>query len=161
MRLLEITAVAGIWQKDDTGWRLLAPTGFPEEQTLQDLVEETPEILSLAGDPRLVVIGKEVSLGKGYADLLAAEPSGRLAVIEIKIAGNTEARRAVVAQVLTYAAHLKGMDPALLERDLMGSYLREHKSLHDALASEDHEGSFGPRSSQRDSQSAFLKDISA
>ena len=136
--------MAGIWQRDDSGWRLLAPTGFSEERTLHDLVEETPEILPLAGDPRLVMIGKEIFLGNGYADLFAVEPSGRLAIIEIKLARNAEARRAVVAQVLTYAASLKGLDPALLERSLVGGYLREHKSLRDAVASEDQEGSFDP-----------------
>jgi hypothetical protein len=56
--------------------------------------------------------------------LLAVEPSGRLVVIEIKLARNAEARRAVVAQVLTYAAHLKGLDPTLLEENLVDGYLR-------------------------------------
>lgn len=51
--------MTAIWQDDGTGWRLLAPTGFQNEQTLHDLVEETPQILPLAGDPRLVVVGKD------------------------------------------------------------------------------------------------------
>ena len=38
---------------------MLAPTGFPDEQTLHDLVEETPQIMPLAGDPRPVVVGKD------------------------------------------------------------------------------------------------------
>ena len=54
--------MTAIWQNDGTGWRLLAPTGFPDEQMLHDLVEETPRILPLAGNPRLVVVGKEVPL---------------------------------------------------------------------------------------------------
>jgi hypothetical protein len=94
-----------IWQNDGTEWRRLAPTGFPGEQTLHDFVEETPQILPLAGDPKLVVLGKDVGLGNGYADLVAIEPSSRLVVVEIKLSRNAEARRAVVAQVLTYAAH--------------------------------------------------------
>jgi len=89
--------MTAIWQNDGTGWRLLAPTGFPDEQTLHDLVEDTPRILPLAGDPRLVVVGKEVGMGNGYADLVAVEPSGRLAVVEIKLSRNAEARHAVVA----------------------------------------------------------------
>jgi hypothetical protein len=139
--------MTAIWQNDGTGWRLLAPTGFPIEQTLHDLVEETPQILPLAGDPRLVVVGKEVSLGNGYADLLAVEPSGRLAIVEIKLARNAEARRAVVAQVLTYAAHLKGLRPEAVERDVLGYHLRDrgHESLQDAVAAEDQEGSFDPQ----------------
>ena len=146
--------MTAIWQNDGTGWRLLAPTGFPDEQTLHDLVEETPQILPLAGNPRLVVVGKEVALGNGYADLLAVEPSGRLAIIEIKLARNSEARRAVVAQVLAYAAYLKGLDPTGLETNLLGRYLREHghESLRDAVAAEDQEDSFDPE--------AFLEGLS-
>jgi hypothetical protein len=138
--------MTAIWQDDGTGWRLLAPTGFPDEQTLHDLVEETPQILPLAGDPRLVIVGKEVGLGNGYADLVAIEPSGRLAVVEIKLSRNAEARRAVVAQVLTYAAHLKGLSSETLEHDVLGRHLRDrgYGSLQDALASNDQEGSFDP-----------------
>lgn len=136
--------MTAIWQNDGSGWRLLAPTGFPDEQTLHDLVEETPRILPLAGDPRLVVVGKEVGLGNGYADLVAVEPSGRLAVVEIKLSRNAEARRAVVAQILTYAAHLKGLSPEAVERDVLGRHLRDHgyESLQDAVARNDQEGSF-------------------
>src|SRR5437763_1838734 len=45
--------------------------------------------------PRLIVVGREVQLGSGRADLIAIEPSGRIAIIEIKLAWNAEARRAV------------------------------------------------------------------
>jgi hypothetical protein len=140
--------MTAIWHNDGTDWRLLAPTGFPDEQTLHDLVEETPQILPLAGDPKLVVVGKEVLLGNGYADLIAIEPSGRLVVVEIKLSKNAEARRAVVAQVLTYAAHLKGLRPEAVERDVLGRHLRErsYESLQNAVASDDQEGSFDPES---------------
>jgi hypothetical protein len=72
-----------------------------------------------------------VRLGGGYADLLAAEPSGRLAIIEVKLAKSPEARRAVIAQVLTYAAYLRGMTRETLEQDVLAAYLRghEHESL--------------------------------
>jgi hypothetical protein len=66
-------------------------------------------------------------LGKssGYAHLLAIEMSGRPAVIEIKLAKNAEARRAVVAQVLAYAAYLQGLTPEQLECDVLGAKLRK------------------------------------
>ena len=138
--------MTAIWQNDGTGWRLLAPTGFPDEQTLHDLVEETPQILPLAGDPRLVMIGKEVLLGNGYADLVAVEPSGRLVVVEMKLSRNAEARRAVGTQILTYAAHLKGLSPETVERDALGRHLRDrgYESIQDAISSNDQEGSFDP-----------------
>src|SRR3712207_636373 len=102
--------MTAIWRNDGSGWRLLAAAGFPDEAALHSLVEEAPQTLPLAGAPRLVMVGRQVSLGSGYADLLAVEPSGRLVIIEAKLARNAEARRAVVAQVLSYAAHLNGLD---------------------------------------------------
>jgi hypothetical protein len=91
-----------------------------------------------------VVLGKDVGLGNGYADLVAIEPSSRLVVVEIKLSRNAEARRAVVAQVLTYAAHLKGLSPEVVERDVLGRHLRDrgYESLQDAVTSNDQEGSF-------------------
>ena len=109
-----------IWTNDGTGWQLLATTGFPGEAALHTLVEQAPQILPLAGSPRLIILGREVLLGNGYADLIAVEPTGRLAIIEVKLARNAEARRAIVAQVLTYAAYLNGLDPGVLERDVLG-----------------------------------------
>lgn len=101
------------WQNDE--WRRLSPAGFPSEEKLHDLIEDSPELLPLSGDPSMVVLGREVPLGSGYADLLAVEPDGRLVVIEIKLRKNAETRRAVVAQILTYAAYLKELDLSELE----------------------------------------------
>jgi len=100
--------------------------------------------MPLAGSPQLVVVGKEVLLGNNYADLIALEPTGRLAVIEIKLARNAEARRAVIAQILTYAAYLRGLDATTLERAILGSHLalRGFQSLADAAAVNDQTGSF-------------------
>src|SRR4051794_10852971 len=102
------TRMSSIWTSGEHGWTLLAPSGFPDEATLQSLVEDAPELLPLAGEPRLVVLGREVPIGGGYSDLIAVEPSGRLVVIEVKLASNAESRRAVVAQILGYAAFLRG-----------------------------------------------------
>jgi hypothetical protein len=95
--------MSAIWQNDGTAWRLLSPAGFPDEAALHGLVEQAPHILPLAGLPQLVVVGREVFLGGNRADLIAVEATGRLAIIEIKLASNAEARRAVVTQILTYA----------------------------------------------------------
>jgi hypothetical protein len=136
--------MTAIWNNDGSGWRLLVPSGFIDEAALHTLVEDAPHLLPLAGSPSLAVIGREVQLSNGYADLLAVEPSGRLVVIEVKLARNSEARRAVVAQVLSYAAYLAGTEPHVLERELVGRYLSErgHGSLADAAAASDQSGSF-------------------
>jgi hypothetical protein len=70
------------------------------------------------------MLGREVTLGSGSADLVAVETSGRPVVIEIKLGRNAEARRAVVAQVLAYASHLHGLTP----RQLEDGPLRKHLS---------------------------------
>ncbi|HEV2069721.1 MAG TPA: hypothetical protein VGR26_08010 [Acidimicrobiales bacterium] len=87
---------------------MLEADAFEKEEKLHDLIEEAPHLMPLAGAPRIVVLGREVTCGSGSADLLAIEDAGRPVVIEIKLAQNPEARRAVVAQVLSYASFLKG-----------------------------------------------------
>ena len=135
-----------IWQNDGTAWHLLSPKGFPDEAALHRLVEDAPQTLPLAGSPSLVMLGREVFLGRNRADLIAMERSGRLVVIEIKLAYNAEARQAVIAQILTYAAYLRGMDVTTLERDILGDDLRErnYESLAHAAAANDEEGAYDP-----------------
>ena len=134
--------MTAIWRNDGGTWSILAPVGFPNENALHSLVEEAPQLLPLAGNPRLTVVGREVLLGNGYADLIAIEPTGRLVVIEVKLARNAEARRAVVAQVLTYAAFLRGLTLDTLERKVLSTHLqkREYTTLADAVASNYQEG---------------------
>lgn len=132
--------MSSIWQTNGSKWTLLGPTGFPDEATLHSLIENAPQMLPLSGDPRLVIVGKEVYLNGNYADLIGIEPDGRIAVIEIKLSTNAEARRAVVAQVLTYAASLAGKDRKILEEPvLLGSYLQKLgvPTLADAISRED------------------------
>jgi len=104
--------MTAIWSNDGERWALLTPSGFPDEASLHSLIEQSPQLLPLAGSPRLTIVGREVRLGSGSADLIAVQPNGRLVVIEVKLANNAEARRAVVAQVLTYAAYLHGVERA-------------------------------------------------
>lgn len=138
--------MTSIWRNDGPGWQLLAPTGFPDEAALHTLVEQAPHILLLSGSTSLTIVGREVQLGNGAPDLLAVEPSGRLVVIEIKLSRTAEARRAVVAQALTYAAYLHGLDPKAVEQQILGPHLRmrNHESLAGAVAANDQEGSFDP-----------------
>jgi len=127
--------LSAIWQEDVTGWTLLQPVGFQDEATLHRLVEASPQLLPLSGTPRLTVLGKEVRLGAGYADLVGVESTGRPVVIEVKLAYSPEARRAVVAQVLSYAAHLYRLSPEQFENDIIRPHLtlRGFSSILDAV----------------------------
>lgn len=139
--------MAPLWRDDGSGWELAEPAGFPDEDTLHRLVEQEPRLLPLSGTPRLVVLGREVALGSGYADLVGIEPSGRPVIIEVKLSRNAEARRAVVAQALAYAAYLHRLSPSELERDVLGPHLRlrGQGSLAAAVAADDQEGDFDPQ----------------
>lgn len=138
--------MSSIWTEEAGDWRLLVPVGFPDEKELHRLVEEAPQLLPLSGSPQLVVAGREVALGGGYADLLAVEPSGRIVLIEVKLARNAEARRAVVAQVLAYAAYLRGMSVEELEQQALRAQLasRGASSFAALVERHDQEGSFDP-----------------
>jgi RecB family endonuclease NucS len=100
-------------------WRALEPAAHQAEAELHDLVGRAPQMLPLAGSPRLTMLGREVRLGNGSADLLAVESTGRLVLIEVTLAGNAESRRAVVGQVLSYAGYLQGLDPEQLESQVL------------------------------------------
>lgn len=138
--------MTSLWTNDGAGWSLLAPVGFPLEADLHSLVEQAPQVLPLSGTPRLSVVGREVALGTGSADLIAVERDGRVAVIEVKLSKNAEARRAVVAQILAYAAALQGTDPAAFESDVLGEHLRRrgYEGLAAAVAADAQEGVFDP-----------------
>lgn len=120
-------ADTAIWRKRVDEWKPLLPSGFPSEEKLHDLIEEAPDLLPLSGDPTLTVLGREVRLGSGYADLIAVESDGGVVLLEIKLQKNAEAKRAVIAQILTYAANLKGQSAAEFE-----SLMRSHLDKGDA-----------------------------
>ena len=150
--------MTGVWRRDGERWSPLAPSGFEDEAALQRRIAEAPEMLPLSGQPQLVVAGSEVRLGNGSVDVLAVETGGRPAVIEVKLGRNPEARRAVVAQALAYAASLHGMGVREFE-DALAPRLREagHESLADAMRAADQEGAFD-EDPFREALAAHLRD---
>ena len=133
--------MSGIWTNRGDGWELGSAQGFQDEAALHRLIAENPRLLPLAGSPRLTVLGSEVQLGNGSADILAVESSGRPAIIEVKLASNPEARRNIVAQVLAYAAFLRGSDVESLEHGPLHRPLAKagHGSILEAVQAQDEE----------------------
>lgn len=136
--------MAAIWKSDGSSWELLSTDGFTDEATLHSLIEEAPQLLPLAGNPELVIAGREVQLGTNTADLIAVETTGRVVILEIKLARNSESRRAVVAQILTYAAYLDGQTREAFETDIVGAHLvrRGFTTLAAAVEAQDQVGTF-------------------
>ena len=102
-----------------------SPKDYENEAELHRLVESNPHLLPLDGSPKLTVLASEVTLGWGSLDVLAVESTGRPVVIEVKLARNQESYREIVAQVLFYAAFLRGLDVEYLERYKLGSSIVE------------------------------------
>jgi hypothetical protein len=136
--------MSAIWHQVGGRWKLLKPIGFPDESTLHGLIESSPELLPLSGKPQLAVVGREVILGGNKADLIAVETTGRPVILEMKLAHNAEAKREVVAQVLTYAAFLHKLSQERLESEILDRHLRDRgfASLTEAAKSADQEGDF-------------------
>ena len=134
--------MTGIWTNSGEGWELGSPQGFQDEATLHSLIAQNPQLLPLAGSPRLTVLGSEIQMGTGYADILAVESSGRPTIIEVKLASNPEARRAIVSQVIAYASFLHGCDVESLERGPLRRSLADagYGSILDAVQAQDQEG---------------------
>ena len=110
-------------------------------------MEATPELLPLSGSPDLVVLGREVALGPGKADLLAIEMTGRPVIIEVKLARNSEARRSTWSRKFSpMPAFLQGVTPEALDRQVRSRHLHlaGHRTVRDAVSAEDQRGAFDP-----------------
>lgn len=104
--------MTAIWQSVPDGkhpWKLISASPFLKERELHKLVAETPAMLPLSGQPQIAFLGSEVRLSTGVADIVAVESDGTVVIIEVKLSNNQEAKKAVVAQILGYAAAFRGM----------------------------------------------------
>ena len=72
------------------------------------------------------------------------ESSGRLVIIEVKLAVNAESRRAVVAQVLSYAGYLQGLNPDQLESEVLARHLPPGGSVLTAVEADDQQHVLDP-----------------
>jgi hypothetical protein len=136
-------SVTGIWHDEGKGLVPLPAQPYANEQALHTSIERAPAMLPLPGQPRLVILGREVQLGNGYADLVAVDAdSGRPVVIEVKLAANSD-RRTVFAQVLGYASYVFRLSATAFE-ELMQPHVAErgHATVADAVAAEIGDGSF-------------------
>jgi hypothetical protein len=94
----------------DTGVIPLEVDAFADEATLQGLLARFPElVLAGRGDderPKIWTIGLEVAVPSGAVDLVLLDATGRVWVVETKLAKNPEVRKHVVGQVLAYASDI-------------------------------------------------------
>lgn len=93
-----------------------------DEARLRDLIFAHPAILPLREiDPRAgtpVPLCTEMRCGAGRIDCVFCDAFGHLTLVECKLWRNPEARRKVVAQILDYAAEMRGWTTADIEREV-------------------------------------------
>ena len=119
-----------IWNSAEEVPEGASPIEYENEAELHRLIESNPHFLPLSGAPNVTVLGSEVTLGWGSLDVLAIESTGRPVLIEVKLVRNLESYREIVAQILFYAAFLRGLDVDYLERYRLGESIVEVVEKH-------------------------------
>lgn len=56
--------MTGIWHDEGNGLVPLPAQPYANEQALHNSIERAPAMLPLPGQPRLVILGREVQLGR-------------------------------------------------------------------------------------------------
>jgi len=97
-----------ILQLDGAKISVSAERRFDSERDLHGAVAAHPEVLPSEdlGLGPLVALGTELDFGAGPLNLLAADPQGRIVIVEFKRGTENPDVRKVVAQVLDYGASL-------------------------------------------------------
>lgn len=101
-----------IVQTSDGSWPVLEETAAEDENQLQELLKDNPDLLpveefGMTGP--LLVVGRETSLPSGAVDLVVLARSGELLVIEFKTGPQNSDFRQALAQLLDYGSDLWGM----------------------------------------------------
>jgi hypothetical protein len=103
-------------------WELVESNAYAAENELQELLATSPDVISMdeirPGAGPLVAAVREFSLPVGYIDILAFTTRGDIAIVECKLAKNTQAKREVIGQILDYAAHLWDMTYEELDQQI-------------------------------------------
>jgi hypothetical protein len=113
-------------------WSSPARRGFAIERELEALIRAFPEVLP-GVSPSALAIDQFVIPSGGSVDLVVLEADGSITVVECTLAKNAEVRRAVVGQILSYAASIAKLDA---DEFLARFDTRLGRSAIDALAPE-------------------------
>jgi hypothetical protein len=108
-----------------------------DEDWLQELLFQHAELLPFEElDPLFrnsAPLAREVETGKGPVDIVYVNSDGLLTLVETKLWRNPEARRAVVAQLINYAAAMSKMTYRDLGREISAARAEEGRSLFDVV----------------------------
>lgn len=97
-----------IVSKNGSDAKIVRATGFSEEKSLQEYIQNNPESIplhELKEDKKLLILKREFPTNSGPIDALAIDKDGDVYIIETKLYKNPD-KRTVIAQALDYGAAL-------------------------------------------------------
>ena len=111
------------------------------EDALQTLIEKQPNIINgrqidpgASDPPRFVLLNREMQVGDWSLDHLLVDQYGVLTFVEAKLLENPEARRAVIGQILDYAAYAaENWNNGRLRQISMDYWRRQNRDIDDVL----------------------------
>jgi hypothetical protein len=92
-------------KQGDLAWHAPQVTAYTNEEALEALIAQSPDLLPGLSEARMVVV-RQLTLPVGYVDMVGVDVDGEITVVECKLKKNPEIRREVVGQVLAYASAL-------------------------------------------------------
>ncbi|MDD5367869.1 MAG: endonuclease NucS [Anaerolineaceae bacterium] len=116
----------GLWQIVGQGPKKLPECNIDIEKNLESWIEADPRLVQGG----LEIIGRQLSMEGGRLDLLALDPQGRWAIIEIKAGAITAD---AISQAIYYAAYIGTSRHGDLQRQVDGYLKPKGKSLHELL----------------------------
>ncbi len=119
-------------KKED--WKMVESAAYQNEAELQRLLAESPSLIGIddvrPGAGTLITAVRELPLSIGYVDLVAFSAQGDVAIMECKLADNSEIKRKVIGQAFEYGAHIWNMEYAELDQKIQ---VRTGKNLVDLV----------------------------
>jgi len=120
----------------DQSWKSPDIKAYADEEALEALLFSSPQLLPGVGDSSLVM-ARQVQTGAGPIDLVGVGLDGLIVLVECKLRGNPEIRRAVVGQLFAYASALWSTPYPEFERAIAARLSESLEAAAQALAGSD------------------------
>jgi hypothetical protein len=125
---------------------------YDEESLLQSLIKEYPTLLPSISSGRIFTLVDEYPTDVGSIDILCVDEDGRIYIVETKLQKNSD-RRAIVAQLLDYAAQMGKEAFDTFQRKIKG---RTGKSINEILGESEESAEISDRIRQSLAEKNFV-----
>ena len=107
--------------RNGSRFQSVSPLGFSNEEELEFLLSNSPDLLRDDGGPAIAFVDRQVDLREaGILDLLFVSSDGLPIAVEVKLARNAQARREVLAQAIDYISSLTALTVDELDERVNG-----------------------------------------